>query len=76
MFDATHGSSPLGWAVHGSRYSGGADERQGAYVALVDMLAAAGSSLRYPGRDGDDYYQRLLTDATPGVRAVLERFRP
>ena len=23
VFDATHESSPLGWAVHGSRYSGG-----------------------------------------------------
>src|SRR5262245_18073262 len=49
VFDAIHRSSPIGWAVHGSRYSGGAEERQDAYVALVRMFLAAGSNLHYPG---------------------------
>jgi len=72
VFDATHKSSPIGWAVHGSRYSGGAEERQYAYVALVRMLLAAGSSLHYPADPGDAYLRRLLHDATPQVREVLE----
>jgi ankyrin repeat protein len=73
VFDAVHGSSPLGWAVHGSRYSGGAEGCQDRYVALVEMLLAAGSSLEYPGESGNDsYLERLLRDATPRVRVVLE----
>lgn len=74
VFDDAHESSPLHWAVHGSRYSGGADERQDAYVELVQMLLAAGSSLHYPGDPhGDAYKKRLLEDATPRVRDVLHR---
>ena len=53
FFDAIHKSSPIGWAVHGSRYSGGAEERQYA-------------------DPGDAYLRRLLHDATPQVREVLE----
>ena len=75
-FEPTHESSPIGWAVHGSRYSGGADERQEYYVELVRMLLAAGSQLHYPGeRTSDAYYQRLLNDATPEVKIVLEGAR-
>lgn len=72
VFDTCHRSSPIGWAVHGSRYSGDAAKRQDAYVALVRMLLAAGSSLRYPGDPSDAYWQRLLQDASSQVRAVLE----
>ena len=74
VFDATHESSPIGWAVHGCRYSGGADERQDRYVSLAQMLLDAGSSLHYPDDpQGDGYVRRLLHDATPRVREVLER---
>jgi len=74
IFEDTHHSSPLHWAVHGSRFSGGAEQRQNAYVELVEMLLAAGSSLHYPDDpDGDAYTKRLLRDATPRVRAVLQR---
>ncbi len=77
VFDAVHGSSPLGWAVHGSRYSGGSIERQDRYIALVTMLLAAGSSVHYPDDpDGDAYFRRLLEEATPAVRAILERMTP
>ncbi len=76
VFDATHRSSPLGWAVHGSRYSGRADECQDAYVTLVRIFLAAGSELHYPGEpDSDAYFKRLLEDATPRVREVLEQER-
>ena len=75
-FEPTHQSSPIGWAVHGSRYSGGAEERQEYYAELVRMLLAAGSQLYYPGeRTSDAYYQRLLNDATPEVMMVLEGAR-
>ena len=74
VFEDVHHSSPLHWAVHGSRFSGGADERQDAYVELVEMLLAAGSSLHYPADpDGDAYRERLLADATPRVLEVLRR---
>ena len=74
VFDAVHEKSPLGRAVHGSRYSGAADERQDAYLALVRMLLAAGSSLQYPGGSRDDAYTGVLfDDASPQVREVLQR---
>ena len=73
VFDGVHNSSPLGWAVHGSRYSGGADRRQDAYAELVRMLLEAGSSLHYPGDpDHDAYLTRLRKDATPGIRELLD----
>lgn len=74
VFDTVHGSSPLGWVVHGSRYSGGAEERQSEYVELARMLLAAGCSLAYPGDPGGgSYLERLLCDASSLVREVLER---
>ncbi len=72
VFDATHHSSPLGWAVHGSRYSGGAEERQAAYVELVHLLLDAGSSLSYPDEsESDRYLDRLRRDASSEVRQLL-----
>ena len=71
VFDGVHQSSPLGWAVHGSRYSGGAEERRASYVEVVRDLLAAGSRLRYPGDAGDAYRRRLLADAPPEIAALL-----
>lgn len=76
VFDSVHESSPLGWAVHGSRYSGGAEARQDAYVDLTRMLIEAGSSFTYPDDPGGEaYVVRLLQDATPRVKEVLEAAR-
>jgi ankyrin repeat protein len=76
VFDEVHESSPIGWAVHGSRFSGDAENRQEAYVALVDMFLEAGSSVCYPNEtESDAYWRRLLEDATPRVREVLENRR-
>lgn len=73
VFEATHESSPIGWAVHGSRYSGGAEKRQDVYVALVRMFLAGGATLHYPDDPGGDaYLQRLLQDASPHIREVLK----
>ncbi|HEX9795346.1 MAG TPA: ankyrin repeat domain-containing protein [Planctomycetota bacterium] len=72
VFEDAHQSSPLGWAVHGSRYSGGADKHQEAYAELVRMLLAAGSSLFYPEEPkSDSFRSRLLDDASPLVGEVL-----
>lgn len=72
VFEETHGSSPLHWAVHGSRYSGGAAGRQERYVAVTRMLLEAGSSLHYPDDPGGSaYVERLLGEATPAVEEVL-----
>jgi len=68
VYDDTHDSSPLGWAVHGSRYSGGADEAQAAYVALVQMLIQAGGGLR-----DQAFLERLRGDASSQVLALLPR---
>ena len=52
---------------------GGADVRQDRYVELTRMLLEAGAKLTDPeDPDGDGYRQRLLTDASPQVREVLE----
>ncbi len=76
VFDSVHEGSPIGWAVHGSRYSGGAEERQDAYVELVRMLLEAGSSLIYPDQPNSDaYLLRLLEDASPRVKELLKRAR-
>ena len=73
VFDRVHEGSPLGWAVHGSRYSGGAGERQDRYVELVTLFLDAGASLHYPGDPGSDaYYRRLSADAGPQVKPILE----
>lgn len=72
VFEPTHESSPLGWAVHGARFSGGADQRQDAYVAIVRRLLEAGSPLEYPDDPGGEAYRRrLMEDATPAIEAVL-----
>ncbi len=72
VFDTIHESSPLGWAVHGSRFSGGAEQRQEEYVKLVQMLLEAGSSLVYPDKPNSDAYLiRLHNDASPQVKAML-----
>lgn len=76
-FDNDHQSSPLGWAVHGSRYSGGAEIRQDCYVELVKMLLEAGSSLHYPDNpNGDAYKKRLFEDASPQVLEILQKHTP
>ena len=72
MFDSCHNSSPLHWAVHGSRYSGHAQFRQSTYVALVEMLLDAGSSINYPGDESDSYLRRLFADATDPVKKAME----
>lgn len=72
QFDATHFSSPLGWAVHGSRYSGGAESRQELYVEIVRMLLDAKSSLHYPDQPNSDaYFNRLLEDAGPDIIELI-----
>lgn len=73
VFEPCHDSSPLGWAVHGARYSGGARDRADAYVELVRLLLDAGAGLHYPGRPDDDaYLTRMMADATPAVLPLLE----
>lgn len=75
-FDPCHNSTPLHWVAHGSRYSGGAAERQDRYVAIARMLLDAGATVLYPDEtELGAYWKRLLQDATPPVAEVLrERF--
>lgn len=75
-FDPVHESSPIGWVAHGSRFSGGAEERQEVYVELARILLEAGCSLSYPSPEyGQGYLKRLLDDATPGVAAVIREYQ-
>jgi ankyrin repeat protein len=61
-----HNSTPLGWAVHGARYSGGADVKPERYIEIVRMLRAAGAGFR----DEADR-RRLLGDAIPTIAELL-----
>lgn len=74
IFEPVHHSNALGWATHGSRYSGEAELRQPAYVAVTRMLLEAGSATTYPDDDSDAFRERMLEDASPAVRDVLEEF--
>ena len=75
IFDTTHASSPLGWAVHGSRYSGAADERQAPYIKSITLLLKAGANLHYPNERADSlaYYNRLMEDASDAIKAILSQ---
>lgn len=74
VFEAVHQCSPIGWVTHGSRYSGGAAQRQDRYVELARLLLEAGCSLAYPDEPpSNSYRDRLLRDASPAVRALLEQ---
>ena len=66
-----HTSSPLGWAVHGSRESGGACSRQEVYTAIVTTFLGTGAWLHYADDDTDAYYTRLLRQASRSVRVLL-----
>jgi len=69
-----HCGTALCWVAHGSRYSGGAEENVESYVAIAEMLCAAGASLADAwDPEGDPHGRRLLQDAVPRVREVLER---
>ncbi|MDH3592164.1 MAG: GNAT family N-acetyltransferase, partial [Planctomycetota bacterium] len=74
VFDPVHQSSPLGWAVHGSRHSGGAEAREAKYVECARRLLKAGAHLYYPGEPEDDaFLRRLLRDASSSVEALLRQ---
>jgi ankyrin repeat protein len=63
LLDSTHRSTPLGWATHGSRFSGGADRRPEIYVEIVEMLLDAGAMAN----------EQMLKDASEQVRETLVR---
>ncbi len=63
VLDPTHQSTPLGWAAHGSRYSGGADVRPEVYVEIVNMLLDAGAIA----------HEQMVKDASEQVREALVR---
>ena len=72
LIDPTHEMCPLGWAVHGSRFSGGAEERPEVYVELATMLLAAGATPTHPDEKlPGQYLELLLGWAAPGVADVL-----
>jgi hypothetical protein len=56
--DPTHDGTPLGWCMHGARYSG---NTQGDHAAIAHMLLDAGA------RTIAD-----LAGTTPDVRAAIE----
>ena len=61
---------PLGWVAHGSRYSGGAAERQEVYVDIARQLLEAGAPLRY---EDDPPELVRFQEATEPVREVLRQ---
>lgn len=71
-FDSVHAANPLGWAVHGSQFSGGAQEVQEKYRSLVKMFLEAGSQLHYPDApNSNGYLKRLHSEASPAIGELL-----
>ena len=70
-----HQSTPLGWAAHGSSFSGGAKEREEAYVKIAEWLLEAGASLVHPHDPEPKVVGGWLLDqCSPGVAAVIRRY--
>ncbi len=60
-----HKLTPLGWAAHGSRYSGGANQRQEVYLDIAKTLLDAGASVQNPTDETDTtgvYLQKMASD--------------
>ena len=75
LCDGNFGGTPLGWAVHGSKLSGGARRRQRAYKSIVHMLLATEGALQHS--DGPRaYHARLVASASRPIRNVLEQYAP
>ena len=66
-----HDLSPLGWACHGSRYSGGAGDRAGVYAQIAEMLLVAGASFVHEHDPEGQPGKRIFEDATDSVRKVV-----
>jgi ankyrin repeat protein len=67
--DATHGSTPLGWAAFGSvhRRAAGAD-----YPAVADLLVAAGADIRAAG-NGEGRSLLAMAHGNPAMQDALRR---
>jgi hypothetical protein len=63
--DTQHGSSPIAWAAHGSRWCRSADDE---YCAIADVLIDAGSEYAATFNKAGEPPEAL---ASPGVRAHL-----
>jgi ankyrin repeat protein len=69
-----HQSTPLGWAAHGSSFSGGAQERADAYVKIAALLLEAGAPLVHPHDPNPEVVGGWLLDqCSPEVAAVIRR---
>ena len=70
-----HQSTPLGWAAHGSSFSGGAVEREEAYVKIATSLLEAGASLVHPhDPDPEAVGGWLLDQCSSAVAEVILRY--
>jgi hypothetical protein len=67
MRDRTFGSSPLGWAGHGSTHCRSADED---YCQVVDLMRAAGATCEASVNKWNETSESM---ATPPVAARLVR---
>lgn len=77
-FENDHDSSPIGWAVHGAKYSGDSENRQADYSEIVRLLIDAGCSLKYPASISEaqdppsvSFLDRLRRDASGPIARLL-----
>lgn len=68
--DANHGSTPLGWATHGSRFG---RRFKGEYVPIVEALLEAGADVHAPAnRNGDSLL--VQSGDREDVKEILRRY--
>jgi ankyrin repeat protein len=65
--DSTHGSTPLGWATHGSA---NCRHRQGDYERTVRLLVAAGAKMDVPANSSATTFVQQA-QGNPAIQALL-----
>ena len=69
IFEAEHGGSPLGWALHGSLNSW--ERSKGDYVGVTRALLAAGAAIPKPERPLEATEEVLAVLESPGLKPLV-----
>jgi N-acetyl-anhydromuramyl-L-alanine amidase AmpD len=64
-----HNCSPLAWAAHGARYSGGSAEAENNYISIVRELIDAGATVI---SGTEDYDHAQFSETIESIQEILK----